>query len=317
MTGLALAPMCAHAAPADAVAHVGVMFSGTEAGTLDVRDAFETGLREAGLKPGSDVDVQYLYTNGGEGGLPHLADEFVKANVDVIVTTSAPALAAARAATTKIPIVFATLADPVAAGAVTNLARPGGNVTGFTILSPDLVGKRLELLKEAVSGASRIAVLQNSSNPSTKTMWSQIEPRARALGVTVAPFNAEVANDFERAFDEMAGWSAQAVLVLDEATYVVHGDSLAAAASKRSLPMACGYAKMARAGCLLSYGVVLADNFRRTGGYVANILHGAKPGDLPVQNPTRVETVINQKVAAALHLQLPLSLLVRADEQIK
>jgi len=317
MTGLALAPTGARAAPSNAMPHVGVMFSGTEAATLQIRDAFETGLREGGYQPGSGVNVEYLYTNGGEGGLPHLADEFVKANVDVIVTTSAPALAAARTATTNIPIVFATLGDPIAAGAVSNLARPGGNVTGFTILSPDLIGKRLELLKEAVSAASRIAVLQNPRNPSTQAMWSQIEPRARALGVTVAPFNAEVADDFERAFDEMVGWSAQAVLVLDEASYVAHGDRLADSALKRSLPMACGYSNMARDGCLLSYGIVLSDNFRRAGGYVANILHGAKPGDLPVQNPTRVETVVNQRIAAALHLQLPLSLLVRADEQIK
>ena len=316
MIGLA-APTSVHAQPSPAVPHVGVLFSGTEAATLDIRTAFETGLRQGGYAPGSGIDVEYRYTNGADDLLPDFANGFAKANVSVIVTASAPALAAARAATSKIPIVFATLGDPIAAGAVSNLARPGGNVTGFTILSPDLIGKRLELLKEADDAASRIAVLQNPSNPSTKVMWSEIEPRAHALGLTVAPFNAESAEDFERAFGDMVRWSAQAVLVLDEAIYVSQRARLVAAAAKRSLPLACGYPQMARAGCLLSYGIVLPDNFRRAGGYVADILHGANPGDLPVQNPTRVETIVNQKVAATLHLQLPLSLLVRADEQIR
>ena len=264
--------------------------------------------------------IEYRDAEGKLERLPALAAELVALKVDVIVAAGTPAALAAKQATRTLPIVFAAAADPVASGLVTSLARPGGNVTGLSILAPELVGKCLEQLKQAVPGVSRVAVLWQPGGLGERTekdMLKGAEVAARALGVRLQFVEARGPADFDRAFSDMTRARAGALTVLASAMFFSERRRLVDLAAKNRLPAVYPLREFVDAGGLMSYGPNLADLFRRAATYVDKILKGAKPGDLPVEQPTKFELVINLKTAKALGLTIPPSLLQRADQVIE
>jgi putative ABC transport system substrate-binding protein len=264
--------------------------------------------------------IEYRDAEGKPERLPALAAELVALKVDVIVTPSTAQALPAKQATSTIPIVFAAASDAVADGLVTSLARPSGNVTGLSLLAPELVGKRLEQLKQAVPGVSRVAVLWQpggAGEGTEKDMLKRAEVAARALGVRPQFVEARGPADFDRAFSEMTRARAGALTVLVGAMFIVAQRRLVDLAAKNRLPALYGLREYVDAGGFMSYGPNVADLFRRTATYVDKILKGAKPGDLPVEQPTKFELVINLKTAKALGLTIPPSLLQRADEVIQ
>jgi putative tryptophan/tyrosine transport system substrate-binding protein len=238
--------------------------------------------------------------------------------VDVIVAASTPATLAAKNATKRIPIVMTLVSDPVGAGFVVNLARPGGNITGLASIANELVGKQLELLKDAVPQISRVAVLWNSANPAFQTpQLREMEVGAKAMGVWLQVLEARSPDDLDLAFAAITAKQAGALLVLADAMFFQHRTRIADFAAKRRLPAIFQGKENVEAGGLMSYGVSIPDMFRRTAVFVDKILKGAKPGDLPVEQPTKFELVINLKTAKALGLTIPPSLLLRADQVIE
>jgi putative ABC transport system substrate-binding protein len=284
------------------------------------REAFLQGLRDLGYVEGRNVVIEVRDAEGRNERLPALAAELVALKVDVIVAPSTPGAMAAKQATKTIPVVFTALSDPVTSGLVTSLARPGGNITGVSFLAPEQVGKRLERLKEAVPGVSRVAVLwQPGDVPETtaKNLLKEAEVAARALGVRVQFVEARGPADFGRAFSEMTKAHADALSVLTSAKFFNERRRLVDLAAKHRLPAVYPWREGADSGGLMSYGPNVADLYRRTAFYVDKILKGAKPGDLPVEQPTKFELVINLKTAKALGLTIPPSLLQRADQVIE
>jgi ABC-type uncharacterized transport system substrate-binding protein len=247
-----------------------------------------------------------------------LAVELVRLKPDVIVTTGTPGTLAAKKVTSTIPIVFASSGNPVQGGLVASFSRPGGNVTGFTISGPELEGKRVQLLKEAVSGLSRVAVLWNSANPALFDFYQQTRAAAAALGLTLQPV-AEVhqVEDFKDAFAAIAGAQPHAMIVMVDRFLLAHRVQIVNFAATNRLPGTYGYRAYVEAGGLMSYAPSDIDQFRRTAVTVDKILRGAKPADLPVEEPTRFELVINLKAAKALGLTIATALLARADEVIE
>jgi len=264
--------------------------------------------------------IEYRSAEGKAERLPALAAELVALKVDVIVAGNTRAALAAKQATRALPIVFAAAADPVASGLVTSLARPGGNVTGLSFLAPELVGKCLEQLKQVVPGVSRVAVLWHPGILGERTeqdMLKEVEVAARALGVRVQFIEARGPADFDRAFSDMTRARAGALTVLTSAMFVSERRRLVDLAARNRLPTVFPWREGVDAGGLMSYGPDLADLFRRAATYVDKILKGAKPADLPVEQPTKFELVINLKTAKALGLTIPQSVLGRADEVIQ
>jgi putative ABC transport system substrate-binding protein len=264
--------------------------------------------------------IEYRSAEGKLGRFPALVAELVALKVDVIVVAGTPASLAAKQATRTLPIVFATAADPVGSGLVTSLARPGGNITGLSILSPELVGKRLELLKQAVPGVSRVAVLWQPGGHDERTdkdILKDAEVAARALGVRLQVVEARGPEDFDRAFSDMTRARAGALTVLTGIMFLNERRRLVDLAAEKRLPAVYGGRDFVDAGGLMAYGPNLADLYRRAATYVDKILKGAKPGDLPVEQPTKFELVINLKTAKALGLTIPQSVLERADEVIQ
>ena len=287
---------------------------------LHLSEAFRQGLRDLGYVEGRNVVIEYRDAEGKFERLPALAAELVALKVDVIVAPSTPAALAARQATKTIPVIFAALGDPVTSGLVTSLARPGGNVTGVSFLSPELVGKRLERLTQAVPGAGRVAVLWQPGDvpeSTAKDLRTEAEVAARALGVRLQVVEARGPTDFDRAFSEMTKAHVDALSVLTSAMLFTERGRLVALAAKHRLPAVYPWREGADAGGLMSYGPNLPDLYRRAATYVDKILKGAKPGDLPVEQPTKFELVINMKTAKALGLTIPQSLLVGADQLIE
>jgi putative ABC transport system substrate-binding protein len=280
-------------------------------------DAFRQGLRELGYVEGRNIVIETRSAEGKSERLPGLAAELVRLTVDVIVAASPPATEAAKQATSTIPIVFALSGDPVAAGLVASLARPGGNVTGLATISQDLVGKQLELLKEVAPKISRVAVLQNPSNSGHALSLPSAEGAARTLGVQLQIQKAGNPAEIEAAFAAMTRQHAGGVLVLRDALFREQRTQIAALAAKRRLPAVYGLREQAEAGGLMAYGASAPYNFRRAATYVDKILKGAKPADLPVEQPTKLELVINLKTAKALGLTIPPSLLGRADHVVE
>ena len=297
---------------------------GLLAGTLAVGsrtvEAFRQGLRDLGYVEGRNLVIEYRDAEGKLERLPALAAELVALKVDVIVASNTPAALAAKQATRTLPIVFASAADPVTSGLVTSLARPGGNVTGLSTLAPELVGKRLEQLKQAVPGVSRVAVLWQPGaldERTEKDMLKAAEVAARALGVRLQFVEARGPADFDRAFSDMTRARAGALTVLPSAMFVNERRRLVDLAAKNRLPAVYPQREYVDAGGLMAYGANLADLFRRAATYVDKILKGAKPGDLPVEQPTKFELVINLKTANALGITIPQSVLLRADRVIE
>jgi putative tryptophan/tyrosine transport system substrate-binding protein len=281
-------------------------------------DAFLQGLRELGWMEGQNIAIEYRFAEGRLDRLPDLAAELVRLKVDVILAASTPPAVAARNATRTIPIIMATSADPVELGLVASLARPGGNVTGLAFsVGLQVVGKELELLRETVPQARRVAVLSNPANPGNVLAIKSVKSTASSLGVQLQFLEARGPNEFEAAFAAMARERAGALLVVPDAVFGLHRARLQDLVAKSHLPAMYGLREHTEVGGLMSYAVDLRDSFRRSATYVDKILKGAKPADLPVEQPTKFELVINLKTAKALGLTIPQSVLLRADEVIQ
>jgi len=317
--GLLASPLAAEAQQAGKIARIGYL--GTSlAANPHLREAFIQGLRDLAYVEGRNLVIEYRDAEGKLERLPALAAELVALKVDVIVAPPTPAALAAKQATRTLPIVFAVAADPVTSGLVTGLARPGGNVTGLSIFAPELVGKCLEQLKQAVPGVSRVAVLWQPGalgERTEKEMLKEAEVAARALGVRPQFVEARGPADLDRAFSDMTKARAGALTMLTSVMFFRERRRLVALAAQNRLPAVYPWREVVDAGGLMSYGANLADNLRRAATYVDKILKGAKPGDLPVEQPTKFELVINLKTAKALGLTIPQSVLGRADQVIQ
>jgi putative ABC transport system substrate-binding protein len=289
------------------------------AGNARHRDAFRQGLREFGYVEGRDIVIEYRDAENKPERLAAGAAELVRLNVDVIVAPGTLAALAAKRVTATIPIVVPTIGDPVADGLVKNLAQPRGNVTGLSNLTADLIGKCMQLLKEAAPGVSRVAVLTHPGAATAKTDENyaiRAHAAGRSLGFVVQLIDAGRPVDLDRAFAEMTQWHADALVVTPYATLLQERTRIAVMAARQRLPAVYAYRENVVAGGLMSYGTDLADQFRRSAAYVDRILKGAKPGDLPIEQPTKFELVINLRTAEALGLTIPPSLLARADQVI-
>jgi putative ABC transport system substrate-binding protein len=283
-------------------------------------EAFLQGLRDLGYVEGRNVVIEYRSAEGKLERYPALVAELVALKVDVIFVPGTPAALAAKQATRTLPIVFAAAADPVADGLVTSLAQPGGNVTGLSSFSPELVGKRLELLKQAVPGVSRVAVLWQPGGQGERTdkdLLKRADVAARALGVQLQVVEVRGPADFDRAFSDITRARAGALTVLGTPMFFTERRRLVDLAAKNRLPAVYGTRDYVDVGGLMAYGPNTADLVRRAATYVDKILKGAKPADLPVEQPTKFELLINLKAAKALGLTIPQSLLQRADEVIQ
>jgi putative tryptophan/tyrosine transport system substrate-binding protein len=317
--GLVAAPLAVEAQQAAKVARIGWLAVHL-APNRHLSEAFRQGLRDLGYVEGRNVVIEYRDAEGKFERFPALAAELVALKVDVIVAPTTPAALAAKQVTKTIPIVFAAVADPVTSGLVTSLARPGGNVTGLSALFPELVGKCLEQLMQAVPGVSRVAVLWQPGGQSQRTdkeMLKGAKDAARALGVRVQFVEARSPADFDRAFSDVTKARAGALTVLTSPMFVTERRRLVDLAARNRLPAVYGMREFVDAGGLMSYGSNTADVYRRAATYVDKILKGAKPADLPVEQPTKFELVINLKTAKALGLTIPQSVLGRADEVIQ
>ena len=314
---LTLAPLAAEAQQAGQAARIGYLAANLTV-SPHMTEAFRQGLRDLGYVDGRSVVIEYRDAEGKYDRLPARAAELVALKVDVIVAADTPAALAAKQATRTLPIVGA--GDPVTIGLVTSLARPGGNVTGLSLLAPELVGKRLELLKQAVPGVGRVAALWQPGfvgERTEKDMLKEVEVAARALGVRLQFVEARGPADFDRAFSDMTRARADALTVLGSAMFANERRRVVDLAAKNRLPGVYGFREYVDAGGLMAYGPNVADLFQRAATYADKILKGAKPGDLPVEQPTKFELVLNLKTAKALGLTIPQSVLVRADQVIE
>jgi len=283
-----------------------------------VRDAWTAGLREKGWIEGKNLLVEYRYEPDRPDRLPALAAELVALNPELIIASGPQAALAVKPATATIPIVFVAVFDPVAIGLAQSLSRPGGNITGLATYVPgDWVAKRIEILRELVPGASKIALLVNPDNPAQRRVLAEEVPRtARNLGVALPIVEATTAEELDTAFASAAAQRADAMIVFGDALTVRQGPRIIALAAKHHLPAIYFFRQFANGG-LVVYGPDIADLYRRAGGYVDKMLKGTKASDLPVEQPTKFELVINMKTARALSLTVPPSLLIRADEVIE
>ena len=281
-------------------------------------EAFRQKLRELGHVEGKNIAIEYRWAEGQDDRLPNLASELVRLKPDVIVTTGTPGAVAAMQATKTIPIVMASSADPVGSGLVASLARPGGNVTGFTILGPELEGKRLELLKQAIPGLSRLAVLWNPSNPGIVSYFETVKNAGRALQISLGPVvEVRRSDELDTAFTAIASARPHALVVIADRFLLSHRKQIVEFAAVKRLPTMYPYREYVDAGGLMSYAPSNIELFLGTAIYVDKILKGAKPGDLPIQEPTKFELVINLKTAKALGLDVPLHLQQLANEMIE
>jgi putative ABC transport system substrate-binding protein len=315
--GLLAAPLAAEAQQAGKVARIGrlsPLSAETDAPNLA---AFRKGLRELGWIEGQHFTIEARFAGGKPERLAGLAADLVRKRVDVILTGSNAGALAAKRATGTIPIVMVTTGDPVGGGIVASLGRPGGNVTGVTALGQVLNVKRLELIKEAVPGVTRVAALINPASPYTAPFLKEREGAARSLGLEVRVLEAPDPGSFEKAFAAMAIERAGALMVQTDAMFITHRRRIVELVARSRVPAVYGEREFVDAGGLMFYGASLADMYRDAAGYADKIFKGAKPGDLPVEQPTKFELVINLKTAKALGLTIPPSLLQRADQVVE
>ena len=299
------------------VPRIGVLWLYSPAIASPFAEAFRQGLRELGYVEGKSIVIEYRHAEGKYDRLPSLAAELVRLNVDIIVTASTPAAQAGQQATRSIPIVMTNVSDPVESGLVSSLARPGGNVTGLSLMHPDLSGKRLELLKEIIPKVSRVAVLSNSSNPIIPPLLRETEAAARALGVQLQVVEVRGPTEFDSAFSAMTRDRAGALVVLPDGIFQNERRRIAAFAAKGRLPAMYAWREAVDAGGLMAYGVSITDLDRRAATYVDKILKGRKPADLPVEQPKKFEFIINLKAAKQIGLTIPPNVLARADKVIR
>ena len=308
----------AAAQPAGKVPRIGYLYPGSPSDPLSQRrlEAFRQGLRELGYVEGQNIAIESRWTEGKDDRLPALAADLVRSKVDVIVVTGGAATRAVQLTTRTIPIVMSTVNDPVGSGLVASLARPGGNVTGLTVMSPDLAGKQLQLLKEVIPKVSRVALLRNPDNPADTALLREAEAAAQALGVRLQTLEARNPPEIDSAFAAMTRERAGALLILPDAVFLSQRSQIAELAVKRRLPSIRQSSAFPEAGGLMSYGADYLDQMRRAATFVDKILKGAKPADLPVAQPTKFELVINMRTAKAIGLTIPPALLQRADQII-
>jgi ABC-type uncharacterized transport system substrate-binding protein len=315
-SGLLAAPLV-EAQQVGKVYRIGMLETTSPALNAANLDAFRRGLRELGYVEGQNFTIEYRSADGRRERFPDLAAELVRLKVDVILTRGTPAVMAAKNATATIPVVMAASGDPVLSGVVSSLARPGGNVTGLSAIVVEISGKRLELIREVVPGASRVAALFNMSNPNDALQWKETESAAPSLRVQLQLLDVRKPGDLAGAFDAAVKQRAGALVVgLDALTWANHRPIVDLAAKHR-LPAMYGGREFVDAGGLIAYGVSYPHLYHRAASFVDKILKGAKPADLPVEQPTRLELVINLKTAKALGLAIPPSLVQRADEVIQ
>ena len=308
-------PLAAHAQQAGKVHRIGFLSATSPSDRPPLLDAFRQRLRELGWVEGQNIVIDYRYAEGRVDRLPGLAAGLVRLKVDLIVSEGTQGVTAAKNATETIPIVMIAVRDPVGTGLIASLARPGGNVTGVSgYAGLEIVAKQLELLKETVPKIRRVAILSNPTNAYHQLAIRELDVAARPLGVQLQLLEARGANEFDGAFAAMAAESVGALLVLSDAMLNSHRTRLADLAVRSRLPSAYAVRESVEAGGLMSYGPSFLDLYRRSAAYVDKILKGAKPADLPVEQPTKFELVINLKTAKALGLTIPPSLLQRADQ---
>ena len=314
--GLACLPVKADAQQPASPRLIGVLLVAFSLESKEAQ-AFRQGLRDAGYAEGRDVVIEWRSADGDYARIPELATDLVQRKVDVIVVDSTPGAQAVKRATSTIPIVMAIVGDPVGSGLVTNLAHPGGTVTGFSVLAAALSAKRLQLLKETVPRLTRVAALWNPDTQWHAKAVEELKAVAPSLSIELSFVSVRTPEDFAPAFSAVSRAHAQALYVFDDAQFVVHRRTLLRLASKARLPGIYGVRHFPDEGGLMSYGANYADHWRRSAGYVDKILKGAKPGDLPVEQSTKFEFVVNLRTAKALGLTIPRSILLQADEVIR
>lgn len=313
--GLLTAPLRAEAQQAGKAWRIGFV-RGSAPPAAEI-EAFRQGLRELGYVEGKNLDILFRWAEGRDERLPSLVAELIQLNVDLIVSSAPAATRAVKEATTTIPVVMVTVADPVAFGFVRSLARPGGNITGFSFLHPELSGKRLALLKEMIPKLSRVAVLWNADNPYKAIDMKEVEVAAEVSGVMLLSLAVRGVEGFDNAFEAARHGRAECLITLEDPFTIAHRARIVELAGKHRLPALYGRRVYVDTGGLMSYGPDPIDQYRRASIYVDKILKGTKPADIPVEQPTKFELAINLKTAKALMLTIPPSVLLRADQVIE
>ncbi len=296
--------------------HIGVLLAVFSPESKEVQ-AFRQGLRDAGYVEGRDVVIEWRSATGDYARLPALAADLMQRELDVIVVDGTPGALAVRRTTSTIPIVLAVAADPVATGLVANLAHPGGNITGLSGMGVEFSAKRLQLLKETIPRLTRVAVLRNPANPWHTKVVEDLKAVAPSLSIELSVVSVRTPEEIGQGFSAVSRARAQALYVIGDGLFLTHRAILVKLASKDRLPSIYWARHFADAGGLMSYGPNFGDSWRRSAGYVDKILKGAKPGDLPIEQPTKFEFVVNLKTAKALGITIPESILLRADEVIR
>ena len=314
---LVLAPLAAEGQQTGKIYRIGMLETTSMALNAANLDAFRQGLRELGYVEGRNFMIEYRSADGRRERFPELATELVRLKVDVILTRGTPAVMAAKNATGTIPVVMAASGDPLLSGVVAGLARPGGNVTGLSAIVVEVTGKRLQLLREVVPGVSRIAVLFDMGNPNNALQWKETEIAAPSLGVQPQLLDVRKPGDFGGAFDAAIRQRAGAMVVGIDALTQANHRSIIDLAAKHRLPAIYASREFVDAGGLVAYGVSYPHLYHRAASFVDKILKGAKPADLPVEQPTKFELVINLKTAKALGLMIPQTILLQADHVIE
>jgi putative ABC transport system substrate-binding protein len=309
--GAAAWPLAARAQQVDRMRRIGVL-AGYER-PLPEHEAFRKQLQELGYVEGKNLVIDWRYPEQGTARLPILAEELVALRPDVLVSITTPATAAVKAAAGSIPVVFTIVGDPVATGFVASLAHPGGNMTGQSIVAVDLSGKRLELLREIIPTASTMAVIWNPTNSAVRLAWHETQDAALPLGLRLISIEVRTVSDIVSAFDIAKQEGCQGLIVLPDPLTGSHRSAIIALAAKARIPTVYGYREYVDEGGLLAYGANYRALYRRTAIYVDKILKGTKPAELPVEQPTTFDLVVNLKTAQALGLTLPPSLLIRAE----
>jgi putative tryptophan/tyrosine transport system substrate-binding protein len=315
LVSLLAGPLAAAAQPAGKVYRIGLL--ATDPPPAPRWEALLDGLRERGYSEGRNLVFERRFSEGHAERFPELAAELVRLRVDLILVATTPAALAAKHATQTIPIVMPATIDPVGAGLVASLAQPGGNITGLSSVGPELSGKRLELLKEVVPGMTRVAVLWNGANPANAAVWQETQAAARALGLQLHAQDVRGTQDLEGAFARTAQARPEALLVLGDSLIYMHEQHIVEFAAQHHLPSMFSRTESVMAGGLMSYASNLPDRYRRAAYYVDRILKGTRPADLPVEQPTKFELVINLKTAQALGITIPPTFLFLADEVIR
>jgi len=311
---LLASPLAVKAQQAGKAYRIGFLGNSTAALEANLVGPFREGLRELGYVEGRNVQIEYRWAEGKYERFPELVAELVALKVDVLVTAGTPAALAVKRATTTIPLVMVAVGDPVGTGLVASLARPGGSMTGLTSIAPDLEGKRLELLREAVPKLSRVSVIWNPANPFHVTAEKEARSAAQVLQMKVHSVGVRTAQELDPAFVAIVKERPGAFIVLADRIFLHNRGRIVDFAARHRLPAVYAYRELVEAGGLMSFGPNYADMHRRAATFVDKILKGAKPADLPVEQPTKFELLINLKTAKALGLTIPPSLLARADE---